>query len=70
MIRLLINCFNIIIKFLIKIKNYNIIILSKFNLNNEFIKIDIIYNVTTYTQFLSFIKKKFKKFQQIIRIIR
>ena len=42
MIRLLTDCFNIIIEFLIKIKNYNIIILSKSDFNDEFIKIYII----------------------------
>ena len=40
MIRLITNRFNIIIKFLIEIENHNIIILSKSNLNDEFIKID------------------------------
>ena len=42
MIRLLINRFSIIIKFFIDIKNYNIIILSIFNSDNEFIKINAI----------------------------
>ena len=40
--RLLINCFNIIIKFLIEIKNQNIIILSKSNFDDELTKIDTI----------------------------
>ena len=39
--RLTINRFNIINDFLIKTKDYNIIILSKSDLNDEFIKIDI-----------------------------
>ena len=42
MIRLIINRFNIIIEFLVEIEDYNIIILSKFNLNDKLTKIDII----------------------------
>ena len=42
MIQLSINRLNIIIKFLIKIKNYDIIILSKSNFNDELIKINTI----------------------------
>ena len=42
MIRLLINYFNTIIEFLIEIKNYNIIILSKSDPDNELIKINTI----------------------------
>ena len=38
--RLSINRFNIIIEFLIEIENYNIIILSKPNSDDEFIKIN------------------------------
>ena len=40
MSRLITDRFNIINDFLIDIKNYNIIILSKSNLNDELIKID------------------------------
>ena len=42
MIRLTINRFNTIIKFLIEIKNHDIIILSKLNSNDEFMKNNII----------------------------
>ena len=38
--QLTINRLNIINEFLIEIKNYNIIILSKSNLDDEFIKIN------------------------------
>ena len=42
MVRLIINYFNIIIKFLIETEDYNNIILSKSDYNDELIKIDII----------------------------
>ena len=42
MVRSIIDRFNIIIEFLIKIENHDIIILSKSNSNNEFTEIDII----------------------------
>ena len=42
MIRLITNRFNIIINFLIDIENYNIIILSKSDSNDELIKNNII----------------------------
>ena len=42
MVRLTINRFNIIINFLIEIENYNIIVLSKLNLDDELIKNNII----------------------------
>ena len=42
MIRLIIDRFNIIVDFLIEIENYNIIILLKFNSDDEFAKNDTI----------------------------
>ena len=62
MSRSIIDRLNIINEFLVEIENYDIIILSKSDLDDEFIKIDISWNVINYTQFLSFIKKNFKKF--------
>ena len=56
------NRLNIINDFLIDIKNYDIIILSKSDSNDELITINTLYNIINYTQFLSFIKKKFKEF--------
>ena len=48
--------------FLIEIENYNIIILSKSDFDDEPIKIDTSWNIINYIQFLSFIKKNFKEF--------
>ena len=48
--------------FLTETENHDIITLSKFNLDDELIKIDTSWNVINHTQFLSFIKKNFKKF--------
>ena len=60
--RSIINRLNMINDFLIEIENHDIITLSKFNLDDEFIKINTLWNVINYTQFLLFIKKNFKKF--------
>ena len=62
MSRSITNRLNTINDFLIDIENNDVIILSKSNLDDELIKIDTIKNEINYTQFLSFIKKKFKKF--------
>ena len=62
MSRLATNRFNMINNFLVETENHDIITLLKPDLDDESIKIDTLWNVINYTQFLSFIKKNFKKF--------